>query len=67
MLKLSQARQAKGWTKLELSRQALLTPGLVTQIEVGRFKPYDVQLARVAEALGWEGDPAILLEEVEDA
>jgi transcriptional regulator with XRE-family HTH domain len=67
MLRITRLREGKGWPKLELARQARLTPGLVTQIEAGRFRPYEVQLARIAKALDWAGDPGELLEEVDDA
>ena len=50
---------------LEAARRAKLAPGTLSQIESGRFIPYEVQLARLAEALEWTGDPAELLEDVQ--
>lgn len=47
-----------------MSRRAELGPTQYGWIESGRYVPYPRQLARVAEALEWTGDPAELLEEV---
>ena len=62
---LTREREARGWSKSELGRQARLHPARVGQGENGRAILYDVELARLAAALGWPGDPAGLLEEVD--
>lgn len=63
---LTRERQARGWSKSELGRRARLHPSRCGQAENGRAILYDVELARLAEALGWTGDPAALLEEAQD-
>ena len=63
---LTHERKALGWSKSELGRQARLHPARVGQGENGRAVLYDVELARLAEALGWTGDPAELLEDMND-
>lgn len=40
--------------------------GMIAWIETGRFVPYESQLDKIADALGWEGDPSELFEEVRD-
>jgi len=66
MLELTRQRLAFGWTKRELGARSELHPSRVGVIENGRGKPYDIELARLARALGWTGDPAALVEEVDD-
>ena len=64
---LSRERLNRGWNKTELARRARLHPSRVGTIESGRVIPYDVELGRLAKALRWQGDPADLLKEVDDA
>ena len=63
--RLEMLRREKGWSKSELGRRACIQSGLIGWIETRRFVPYDVQLERLAEALGFEGEPTGLLDEVE--
>jgi len=67
MLQLTREREARGWSRTELGRLARIHPARVGQAENGYVRPYPVELARLAEALAWPGDPAALLEEVDDA
>jgi transcriptional regulator with XRE-family HTH domain len=67
MKRLTALRMSRRWTRTELGRQARLHPSRVGTIESGRVIPYDVELGRLAKALRWQGDPADLLEEVDDA
>lgn len=67
MIALTKEREAAGWTKRELGARATLHPARISVIENQRVRPYDVELARIAAALGWPGDPSCLLEEVDDA
>lgn len=62
---LTREREARGWSKSELGRQARLHPARVGQGENGRAVLYDVELQRLADALGWMGDPAQLLQDVD--
>lgn len=63
---LSRVRQAQNLTKSGLARKAGLNQATVFGIESGRLNPYPSQLAKLARALGWMHDPALLLEEVDD-
>ncbi len=64
-IELTRQREARGWTKRELGARAELHPARVGVIENGRVIPYDVELRRLAHALGFTGDPHGLLEAVE--
>lgn len=63
---LRRLREQNAWSRAELARRAQMSNGTVGQIEAGRFIPYESQLRKLADALGWDGDPAALLEEVGD-
>jgi transcriptional regulator with XRE-family HTH domain len=60
-IELTRQREARRWTKRELGARADLHPSRVGVIENGRVVPYDVELARLAHALGYTGDPHDLL------
>lgn len=64
---LTRQREAFGWTRRELGARADLHPARVGVIENGRVVPYPIELARLARALGWSGNPEDLLGEVDDA
>lgn len=55
-------------TKRALGARSNIHPARVGEFENGRAIPPtgSVELRRLAEALGWTGDPAALLEEVDD-
>lgn len=65
MIMLTKVREERGLSKSQLSFASCVPASTVGQIEARRFRPYDPQLDRIAEALGWDGDPAELLEEVD--
>ena len=46
-------RTRRGWTKSELARRARLNATTVSMIESGRWKPYPVQVRKLADALDW--------------
>ena len=50
---LKRERQARGWSRAGLARQAGMNATTVGLIESGRFRPYPVQLQKLGEALGW--------------
>lgn len=52
-------------SQASLARRAGLHPSTVCAIERGRLVPYDAQAKKLAAALGWEGDPSALFEEVD--
>lgn len=64
MLRLSKVRIALGWSQSRLSRESGVHTSTVSAIERGRLNPWPGQLARIAEALSFEGDPSALLEDV---
>jgi transcriptional regulator with XRE-family HTH domain len=51
MLQLQARREARGWSRAELARQAGLNPATVGAIESGRLQPYESQLLKLARAL----------------
>lgn len=61
---LEKKRLEGGLSKSELARRARMQSGVIGWIEEGRFKPYDSQLAKLAEALEVD-DPRMLLDLVE--
>jgi ribosome-binding protein aMBF1 (putative translation factor) len=65
MIVIEAQRSTKGWRKSDLARAARIQAGVIGWIEEGRFRPYDSQLHKIADALGWEGDPNELLDEVQ--
>ena len=66
MLRLTEEREARGWSKSRLAREAKMTAATVGQIESGYIgKPYPVQLEKLAVALELPTEYAAeLLEEV---
>jgi len=64
MMMLTRVREAAGLTRARLGAEATVHPARVGQIENRRVRPYDVELARIAAALDYSGDPATLLDEV---
>ena len=66
MLTLTKERQAAGLTRARLGGLANVHPSRVGQIENKRVVPYPVELARIAAALQFAGDPNELLKAVGD-
>ena len=67
MIALQKERESRLWSKLRLSQEARVAPSIVGQTESGRRTPYAPELARMAAALEWQGDPHGLLVEVGEA
>ncbi len=65
MFELTRQREAFGWSRRELGARADVHPNRVGAIENDRVRPYPPELERLARALGYHGDPADLLREVE--
>ncbi len=59
-----QKRRELGISKAELARRANVQANVIGWIEAGRFRPYEVQLQRIAGVLGVD-DPETLLDEIE--
>ena len=66
MKTITRERESRGWSRAELARRAQLNAATVGQIEAGRLAPYAVQLDKIAAALEYAGEPAALLEDVDD-
>jgi transcriptional regulator with XRE-family HTH domain len=64
VIQLTRARREKGLNKTRLGQLSTVHPAMIGQIECQRLVPYPKTLRRIAEALGWEGDPEDLLKEV---
>jgi ribosome-binding protein aMBF1 (putative translation factor) len=65
-LRLTQEREARGWSKTDLARRARIQNARLGQIERGQAIPPQgsVELLRLAMALDHRGDPDSLLEPV---
>jgi transcriptional regulator with XRE-family HTH domain len=61
MRRITRAREAKGWSKAELARVSHMNATTISQIESGRWTPYDGQLKKLARALGVPESEAHLL------
>ena len=58
-------RREVGMSKADLAREAKVSACVIGWIESGRFKPYPIQMHRIAQVLNWDGDPTQLLEAIE--
>lgn len=67
MMRLELERKRKGWSKSRTAREAGLNQTLVSQITNGRLVPYPSQVLALASALGFEGDPELLMEDAEES
>lgn len=52
MSKIQELREAQGWSRSELARQARMDAGDVNKIERGILVPYPGQVLKIAKALG---------------
>lgn len=59
-------RRKCGFSQAEVARRIGANPSSVSRIESGKEPPYPMRAKRIADALGWEGDPMELFEEVEE-
>lgn len=59
-------RRKRGLSQSKLARLADVNQSCMSRIETGKEPPYPHRGKRIAEALGWDGDPAELFEEVPD-
>lgn len=66
MINMTRARERIGWSKLRLSQEARVSPSVVGMAEAGRRTPYPPELARIKDALRWQGAPDELLQDVTD-
>ena len=59
-------RRKLGMSQSKLARAADVNQSCMSRIEAGKEPPYPYRGKRIANAMGWKGDPAELFEEVED-
>jgi len=66
MKRLRYLRLKKGWKGFDLAVAARVHPSQLSALELGRssLSPQSPTLWRLAEVLGWQGEPAALLEEM---
>lgn len=67
-LRLTQEREAHGWSRTDLARRANMQNSRVGQVENGRAVPPQdsVEMLHLAMALDYRGNPADLLGPVEE-
>lgn len=65
MLRIEKVLEAKGLSKAKAARLADVNETSMCRIVNGKEPPYPKRGKRIAEALGWEGDPAELFEPIE--
>lgn len=58
-------RKSRGLSQAKLARLADVNQSCMSRIENGKEDAYPHRGKRIADALGWQGDPAALFEEVE--
>lgn len=66
MIRLTKERKDARLSMSALARKADMHVSSISQIEAQRLRPYPGQVVKLVDALGWEGDPMELFEEVED-
>lgn len=52
MIRLTEEREARGWSKAELARRARITDSNYCAIENGRREPFEPEKERLSEVLG---------------
>jgi ribosome-binding protein aMBF1 (putative translation factor) len=64
-LKITREREQQGLSMSALAAKAGMHVSSISQIEGGRLNPYPGQVKKLAKALGWKDDPALLFKHVE--
>lgn len=68
MMKLKHELMRLNISQSECARRAGINQTSIYRITAGKEPPYPLRSKKIADAIGWEGDPAELFEEViEDA
>ena len=65
MLRIEQELKARGLSQAKAARMCDVNESSMSRIVRGVEPPYPKRGQRIAEALGWEGDPAELFAEIE--
>lgn len=66
MIALEKERRARGLSQRKLMLVTGVDSAYISRAERMGMRLYPGQAARIADALGWEGDPADLFKEVGD-
>ena len=66
MIALEKERRNHGWSQRELMRRSGVDSAYISRAERQGMRLYPGQARKIADALGWEGDPAELFKEVEE-
>lgn len=66
MIALTVERRRRNLSQAKLARLADVNATSISRIEGGKEPAYPHRGKRIADALGWEGDPADLFKEVGD-
>lgn len=66
MMKLVEVRRRAGLSQSKLARLADVNQTSMSRIERGLEPAYPMRAQRIADALGWRGDPMELFEEAGD-
>ncbi|ACV21885.1 Helix-turn-helix [Slackia heliotrinireducens] len=65
MLRIKYELDKRGLKQVDLAAKTKLKPQAVSRIVNGQEPPWPNRGKRIADALGWEGDPAELFEPIE--
>lgn len=65
MVILERVRHARGMTQQRLAKSSGVDSSYISKAENGLVRLYPSQLAKLAAALEWDGDPGELLEEAD--
>ena len=65
MLRIEPILKERGLSQAKLARMCDVNETSMSRIVRGLEPPYPKRGQRIADALGWEGDPAELFEEIE--
>lgn len=66
MLRLKRELYLLHMSQAECARRSGINQTSLSRIMMGKEPAYPLRSKRIAEAIGWEGDPAELFEEVGD-
>ena len=64
MKRVTVERQKLGWSQAELARRANINASSMSRIELGYEPAFPKRGKRIADALGWAGNPSELFEDV---
>ena len=63
MKRVTTERNKRGWSQAELARRAGINASSMSRIEKGIEPAYPRRGKKIADALGWEGEPSELFED----